>query len=379
MILTEKTQVKINPKNFKHYKKLHYTPIIGEMLDVFVKDLTKCSSALIKIECDICHCIKIIKYENYYNNIKKYGYYSCNGKCSKNKLKRTCKERYGDEHFFKCNTFLEKKEKTCLTKYGVNNYTKSDIIKKKSKKTKKNKYNDENYNNRERAKKTCIKLYGVDHPSKLSDFGNKVKCILLNKYGIENYNNQAKTIKTSIEKYGVAHSSQYFKVKAKKESTNIKKYGFKSALQNEDVKKKTLKTNIKRYGVNCPMQNPNIFLKQQKSSYVIKIHAETGLYYRGTYEKDFLDMCHIKNIPIQQGKRIKYINNNKHHYYFSDFYLMGHNMIIEIKSSYTFKKMYDLNIIKKDAAIKEGYKFIFIINKDYAGFLDIVKIPSNIN
>jgi hypothetical protein len=101
MILSEKTQVKINARNFKHYKNLYYSPIIGKTIDVFVKDLTKCSSALIEIECDICHCIKTIKYGHYYNNVKKYGYYSCNGQCSKNKFKETCKRKYGNEHFFK--------------------------------------------------------------------------------------------------------------------------------------------------------------------------------------------------------------------------------------------------------------------------------------
>lgn len=379
MILSEKTQIKINARNFKYYQKIGYLPIIGKNMDVFVKDLTKCSSALVEIECDICHCVKTIKYENYHNNVKKYGYYSCNGKCSKNKLKRTCKELYGNEYFFKCDTFLEKQKETCAIKYGVENYIKSDAFKEKSKQTKKTKYNDENYNNRSKAKDTCVKLYGVDHASKSGEFGKKVKLTLLGKYGDENYNNRDKTKETNTKKYGVEHSSQDYTIKNKQKVTNIEKYGFGCALQNEIVKNKTLKTNIKKYGVNHPMQNQDVFQKQQKSSYGIKKHPEAGLYYRGTYEKDFLDMCSNNNIPIQQGKKIKYINNGKSHCYFSDFYLIKYNMIIEIKSMYTFKKMYNLNIVKKDAAIKENYRFIFIIDKDYTEFLNIIKTFPNID
>jgi len=215
MILSDKTQIKINAKNFKHYQKLNYYPIIGEIMDVFVKDLTKCSSALIEIECDVCHCVKTIKYGTYYNNIKKYGYYSCNGKCSKNKLKETCKKLYGNECFFKCNSFKKKNKETCNIKYGVNNYIESNCFKEKSKQTKKIKYNDENFNNRSKAKNTCMKIYGVDHTSKRDTFSRKIKHTLLERYGDENYNNWDKSEKTNMKKYGVKYPSQHYSVKNK--------------------------------------------------------------------------------------------------------------------------------------------------------------------
>lgn len=379
MILSIKTQIKINAKNFKHYQELHYYPIIGEVMDVFVKDLTKCSSALIKIECDVCHCIKTIKYENYYNNIKKYGYYSCNGKCSKSKLKKTCNELYGNEFFFKCDAFKKKSKETCNLKYGVDNYIESDVFKEKSKQTKRIKYNDENFNNRSKAKNTCMEIYGVEHTSKRDTFNEKTKHTLLERYGDENYNNRDKAEKTNMKRYGVKHSSQHCTVKNKQKTTNIKKYGFSCALQNEIVKNKTLETNVKKYGINHPMQNQDVFQKQQKSSYGIKKHPETGLYYRGTYEKDFLDLCFNKNIPIRQGKTIKYLFDGKLRTYFSDFYLEYKKLIVEIKSTYTYKKDLEKNLAKQKACLEQGFNFIFIINKDYVEFLNIIKIFPNFN
>ena len=201
----------------------------------------------------------------------------------------------------------------------------------------------------------------------------------MEKYGDENYNNRDKTKETNTKKYGVEHSSQDYTIKNKQKITNVEKYGFGCALQNEIVKNKTLETNIKKYGVNHPMQNQDVFQKQQKSSYGIKKHPEFGLYYRGTYEKDFLDMCFKNNITIQQGKKIKYINNGKSHYYFSDFYLEHKDLIVEIKSTYTYKKDLEKNLAKQKACLEQGYNFIFITNKDYVEFLNVVKIFPNTN
>lgn len=97
------------------------------------------------------------------------------------------------------------------------------------------------------------------------------------------------------------------------------------------------------------------------------------MYYRGTYEKDFLDFCFENNIPVKKGKTIKYLFNNKTKIYFSDFYLEKNNLIIEIKSLYYFNKYKSKNIAKKDSCLKQGYSFVFIINKNYEDFILLIK------
>ena len=109
--------------------------------------------------------------------------------------------------------------------------------------------------------------------------------------------------------------------------------------------------------VKNPMQNPNIFIKSQKSALQRKEHKETGLSYQGTYEKDFLDYCFDNSISIEKGKRIKYIYDGKEHYYFSDFYYEPKNLIIEIKSDWTYNKYLYINLIKEKSCIDSGYDY----------------------
>ena len=59
------------------------------------------------------------------------------------------------------------------------------------------------------------------------------------------------------------------------------------------------------------MQNETIYMKTQLSGHKAKIHNETGLFYRGTYEKDFLDYCDINKIKIEKGKRFSYFFDNR--------------------------------------------------------------------
>jgi hypothetical protein len=65
---------------------------------------------------------------------------------------------------------------------------------------------------------------------------------------------------------------------------------------------------------------------------------------------------HRKDVP-----RIAYIYNDLQKYYFPDIYLPHINCIIEVKSSWTYKKDEDKNKIKKEATEKEGYTYEFWI------------------
>lgn len=64
---------------------------------------------------------------------------------------------------------------------------------------------------------------------------------------------------------------------------------------------------------------------------------------------------------------IKYKLNNKQHYYYPDIYIKSENLIIEVKSTWTYKNDLIKNINKALAVRKAGYKFEFWIynNKKY--------------
>lgn len=66
-----------------------------------------------------------------------------------------------------------------------------------------------------------------------------------------------------------------------------------------------------------------------------------------------------ENVPT-----IKYIQKSKIHYYYPDIYIKSENLIIEVKSTWTYKKGLIKNILKALAAKKSGYKFEFWIYDD---------------
>jgi hypothetical protein len=112
--------------------------------------------------------------------------------------------------------------------------------------------------------------------------------------------------------------------------------------------------------------------KIQKEAFKLKFHGEMKLYYRGSYEKHFLDYCFLNKISINSfDDQLYYTHNNRNHRYYPDFYHSKSNTIIEIKSRYTFDFGYEVNILKEKCA-KEKYNFLFIIDKDYKEFNDII-------
>jgi hypothetical protein len=132
---------------------------------------------------------------------------------------------------------------------------------------------------------------------------------------------------------------------------------------------KSKKTNLERYGVEYPLQNKDIFDKVQKSGYKSKIYKNYT--YRGTYELDFL-VNFSDNYKIENAKSIDYVFSKKNKKYHPDYYLPDYNLIVEVKSSYTYDREKEKNEAKKEAAINNGYNFIFLINKDYTEFLSIL-------
>ena len=70
------------------------------------------------------------------------------------------------------------------------------------------------------------------------------------------------------------------------------------------------------------------------------------------------------------SKQIKYFFNGRNRKYFPDFYYQNLNLIIEIKSTYTYEIEKEQNEAKKKAAIDNGFNFIFVIDKKYDDFLN---------
>lgn len=213
-----------------------------------------------------------------------------------------------------------------------------------------------------KMRETNQKKYGVSYPMQREDVKNKSKKTLLNKYNIENIS-QRKDIRK--KRSNRLKNDEY---KEKMLNGVILKYGVNNVSKIDDIKKKKKETCLNNWGVESPLQSNILFEKSQKNGKKIYLHKNTNLWYRGTYELDFLNFCFDNNIKVQKGPTICYFLNGHKKYYHSDFYIPECNLICEIKSSYYYEKYLEINLAKKEFTMKAGYDFIFIINKDYVQF-----------
>lgn len=175
---------------------------------------------------------------------------------------------------------------------------------------------------------------------------DKIKTTLLNKYGVDTLF-KAEVIKDKIK------------------NTIINRYGVDNVFKSDLIKNKIKNTLLDRYGVDNPTKNTEIFNKSQKNSLRILKYNSLDIFYQGTYELDFINFCIDNNIYFERGPVIDYNMNGKDRKYYSDFYIPSLNLICEVKSSWTYSRDLEENEIKKDFSEKLGYKFIFLIDKDY--------------
>jgi hypothetical protein len=210
---------------------------------------------------------------------------------------------------------------------------------------------------------TNLKKYGCKSSLQNEKVREKSKISLLKKYGVDN-----------ISKLDVIKEQRSILMKENTDYYNniiVEKYG-KNVSGLEWVKEKKKETMLKKWGVENPSQSSQIFEKSQKNGKKIKLH-ECGLYYRGSYEKHFIDFCINNKIKVDKGMTINFRINNNSKVYHSDFFIKDKNLIVEIKSSYYYKKFEELNNIKKEETIKSGYDHIFIIDKDYSLLKKIIQ------
>jgi len=259
-------------------------------------------------------------------------------------------------------------------------------------------YMNKSKEHKEKIKETNLERYGVEHCNQRKEIQEKRGNTLKNKYGVINVS-QIKKVKekkkeTNLEKRGFEYSLQDPKIRKQIEKTNIKKYGFKNVFQNDNIKEKIKEsliakygvehpmdsdsirnklknTNLERYGVEHAMQVPEFFNRQQKSAFKRFKYKNTNIHYQGTYELDFLDSFD-NLIKIENGPSVKYVLNKSNKVYYSDFYLPVHNLIVEIKSCWTYERDLEMNLEKQKACIEQGYNFMFIINKDYSKLEEII-------
>ena len=327
--------------------------------------------------------------------------------CMNKRKQQTCLERYNFDNYSKTEESKERIKETCIEKYGTTYYTQSKEYKEKLLKTSREKYGCDHFTQskefRDKLKAFNLKNYGTEHFFQTDKFKDLNKLQNLDKYDVEYYAQteefKSKCINTNIKNYGVPYTFQAVEVKNKIIETNMAKYGVKYGLMNTNIRRKATNTimdiygvdNVSknpeiqqkkkdtsrtRYGVDYPMQDPTIADKSSRNALNTKDYTLPSgkiIKIQG-FEKFALDILYKKydesdillgtvNMP-----EIWYFDN-KYRRYYPDIYIPKDNLIIEVKSIYTYEKNFNEVNTKRLATQALGYTFKMIIFDKYGNIL----------
>lgn len=282
------------------------------------------------------------------------------------KIKQTNLEKYGFDCYAKTNEF----KKLMIDKFGVISPFELEEIRNKS-------------------KKTLLDKTGFDHNFKIPEVKEKIKQTFIKNYGFniptKNPEIKEKTKKTNIKKYGAITYSQTKEYNEKVKKTNLLLFGKESYTQTDEYKERYKNTCLKKYGTEHWMQNDDNFqyfekclLENHKNKYKKYTLPNNEIVYVQGYEDYVLEEILLKkynlNDIIIKNKditnfigKIHYEVNSKKHKYYPDFYIRSKNLIIEVKSDYTFDLDREINILKKNSCENKNIKFEYIIisNSEY--------------
>jgi len=100
MILDKTIITTISHMNIEYYKSIGYVDIkCNQKIEIPISDLPIESNLKVNVKCDVCDNVKLLAYQKYNKNIRKYNIYTCNTSCAQFKNKLTLKELYGSENF----------------------------------------------------------------------------------------------------------------------------------------------------------------------------------------------------------------------------------------------------------------------------------------
>ena len=304
----------------------------------------------------------------------------------------------------------EVRKQTCLEKYGVENVTKKDDYKSKFISPKYNydtlkefcdkngiellneyknvKLNAHYYVEGKCQNDECENTFNKKMHKLINTTGMCNQCIFekakevrkntnLKNIGCESYF-QNEDIKQKIKetnkiRYGVEYVIQNQEIKNKIKDTVLNKYGVEHISYSKEIQNKITQTNIEKYGVEHLMKKPEYLDNILKKSYKFKDYTlpSGNIIQIQGYEHFALDELIINNkideldiiTGIQNVPKITYADNKniaRDHY--GDIFIPKQNRIIEVKSTWTFRKP---DVLLKQKAGKElGYNYeIWVYDK----------------
>ena len=348
----------------KTYKK--NTNILKFICKCKVENEMSFKKYLVQLCCDICHSKTLKRRFKYtYQQVKKTFEdnncrlisteyknqitnldYIC--EC-KNEAKITFKMFLTGQRCQKC--AIQKRKETNLLVYGNEVSMNAEILKEIWVEKIKNRTDEEKEEIQNKRKVTTLEKYRVEHTLQSQEIRDKGKETYLEKYGVE-FGLQVAEIrdkgkKTMMERYGVEHPLQSDKIKQKVKNTNLERYGFEHHMQNADICEKISKIHTKIYTLPSGKETYIQGYENYALDILLKEFTEDEILNSRT------------DMPV-----VRYQHKNVNRRYFPDIYIPKINKIIEVKSTWTYKRDLIKNIIKAIYTRKLGFDYeVWIFDK----------------
>lgn len=348
----------------------------------------------VMVKCDYCGITKDVIWKNRVIQLKKFPKDSCR-KCKfkkmaemgkdnpfareevKEKIKKTCQEKYGTDAFTQTEEFKQKARKTNLERYGVANAQSSPEVKKRKEETTLKKYGVKSVLEireireegqrltqtdevKEKIRETCQRKYGADSFFG-SEVGEKVK-----QEGI-------------MAKYGVANAFQSEEVKAKIRETNLSNFGVDHPMKNNDIYRKAHETK-RRTGVYRMYEGKttNEWAKELgfSQSFFLLLVTKYGFEY-AIQHTPFVSYIEKNMRSFLDSLKVAYIHEFRVGRKLADFYIPSANLIIELDGLYwhseevTTDNNYHMD--KKALYDGNGYRSLFFREDELNGKISIVE------
>jgi hypothetical protein len=226
---------------------------------------------------------------------------------------------------------------------------------------------------RRKSEQTHFERTGFYNPAQCKDIQQKMSNSYYDKTGF--YHNFAnpqviKQIREDrFEKTGYSFVMEDPKNIQTMKNTNIIKYGVENVFQSDIIKAEIIKTNNIRYSCDNVMQNAEIAQRCMDNAKKVKkliLPSGNELNFQGYENIAIIKLLESYNedeiISLRTGMpSIQYSHNGTLHRYYPDIYIEKENLIIEVKSAYTFTLDPEKIELKKQACLDAGFNYQFWI------------------
>ena len=155
----------------------------------------------------------------------------------------------------------------------------------------------------------------------------------------------------------------------RKKKTNVEKFGAISYTGTEEYNERRAATCIERYGTEFAAQSVEVQNKIEKSGYTYKIYTFPSGRQENVQGYEPFGINHLLKTynetelifgRANQPEIWYYRDDDKLHRYFSDIYIPKANLIVEIKSTWTYKKGLEEGKLQQQEAVCKGLGYNYL-------------------